>query len=245
MQPLCNSILVLALLVNVLNVPIAMRPTSGLLDQRFPCEKRGCGCHVERCWTTCSCTTIAEKLEWSVREGIQPPTAFLERLEISVATWRNWTTRGLADRSVAQDIARAVPQRTAQASASCCGCSSAPISCCSETPAASHDVPDSVHATLAEPLHGCGTEPTGGACVPVMTSDRSGRSLATKPMAWDTFRCGTPADEVVLLFGETFVAIYRGLDQPMEFADWIASSAAILAAIAFPPPTPPPRLFFF
>jgi hypothetical protein len=60
-------------------------------------------------------------------------------------------------------------------------------------------------------------------------------------LVWDTYRCGVPADEMVLLFGQTFIEIDGGLDQPLEFADWVWSESSFPATVDFPPPTPPPR----
>lgn len=42
--------------------------------ERFPCEACHCGCATaEYCWSNCCCHTLAERLAWAEREGVEPP----------------------------------------------------------------------------------------------------------------------------------------------------------------------------
>lgn len=43
-------------------------------SEPFPCMDRPCGCHsAMQCWTSCCCTTPAERLAWARERGIKPP----------------------------------------------------------------------------------------------------------------------------------------------------------------------------
>lgn len=55
-----------------------------LISERFPCENCHCGCDsAEHCWRNCCCHTLAERLEWAEREGVEPPT--FVRVEVELA----------------------------------------------------------------------------------------------------------------------------------------------------------------
>jgi hypothetical protein len=46
-----------------------------LSSERFPCETGHCGCSSpEQCWTICACQTMAQKIDWAVREGVPVPS---------------------------------------------------------------------------------------------------------------------------------------------------------------------------
>ena len=50
-------------------------------DDAFPCQDSSCGCvNATRCWDKCCCLTDAEKMEWAVRNGVQPPEFFVARV---------------------------------------------------------------------------------------------------------------------------------------------------------------------
>jgi hypothetical protein len=52
-------------------LPVA---TSTKSDQLFPCAAKGCGCDsAERCWRSCCCHTLAERLAWAAKNGVTPP----------------------------------------------------------------------------------------------------------------------------------------------------------------------------
>jgi hypothetical protein len=43
-------------------------------ETRFPCEDCRCGCRsADHCWSCCSCHTLAERLAWAERNGVEPP----------------------------------------------------------------------------------------------------------------------------------------------------------------------------
>lgn len=44
------------------------------LSAPFPCQNRPCGCpSAERCWRTCCCFSMREKLSWARENGVEPP----------------------------------------------------------------------------------------------------------------------------------------------------------------------------
>lgn len=52
-------------------LPVASSPKTGEL---FPCAASGCGCDsAEKCWRSCCCHSLAERLAWAARNGVAPP----------------------------------------------------------------------------------------------------------------------------------------------------------------------------
>ena len=48
---------------------------------RFPCEDSACGCsNAERCWRTCCCSTLDEKITWARINGVAIPDHILQQL---------------------------------------------------------------------------------------------------------------------------------------------------------------------
>jgi hypothetical protein len=43
-------------------------------EEAFPCQDSPCGCRTaHQCWTSCCCTTPAERLAWARSHGVTPP----------------------------------------------------------------------------------------------------------------------------------------------------------------------------
>lgn len=63
-------------------LPIPILPTKSFItstsqedETPYPCEGGHCGCDSARkCWTSCCCTTPAEREIWAMQRGITPPT---------------------------------------------------------------------------------------------------------------------------------------------------------------------------
>ena len=72
--------------------PPVQTAEQGATTERFPCEKRVCGCGGgEHCWTQCHCQTLTEKLAWARRTGVRPPAVALRlatRQGINVSEWK-------------------------------------------------------------------------------------------------------------------------------------------------------------
>jgi hypothetical protein len=46
----------------------------------YPCAAGACGCRsADHCWTSCCCHTLAERLAWAKRRGIQPPREAVDK----------------------------------------------------------------------------------------------------------------------------------------------------------------------
>lgn len=65
---------IVSLLISSLGAP----PLPGSKDHssidRYPCDGGSCGCRsAEECWTHCCCMTVAQRLAWTIRNGLTPP----------------------------------------------------------------------------------------------------------------------------------------------------------------------------
>src|SRR5687768_6896601 len=71
----CASALLLvtyALTAAGVPLPLSSRPAKS--GELFPCAASQCGCDsAERCWRSCCCHTLAERLAWARRHGVRPP----------------------------------------------------------------------------------------------------------------------------------------------------------------------------
>ena len=69
------------MVVTLTGLPISSAPrivTSGVNEERYPCERCSCGCSsAEHCWDHCCCYSDIEKLRWAEANHVQPP-AFLK-----------------------------------------------------------------------------------------------------------------------------------------------------------------------
>ena len=53
-------------------LPVVRQPAKS--GELFPCAMNGCGCDsAERCWRSCCCHTLAERLAWAEKHGVRPP----------------------------------------------------------------------------------------------------------------------------------------------------------------------------
>ena len=215
MRNYCIWVMLLTVLANAINTPISFGPSRDFLNQRFPCETRGCGCHIDRCWTSCSCSTPQEKLKWSLRERIVPPLDFLERIGLTGVNWSEWARQGLDDSQVAREVEVLFrdPNKPSETPvASCCGCSSTK----------------------------CSTEDSENSITEQNLPDQS--PTKRRPAAfWDTFRCGVPADLVVLLFGQNLNNAESAFELTSEFAHWVFIAPLSICSIDFPPLNPTPQ----
>ena len=61
----------------IILVPQPSRTASG----PYPCQGGTCGCATaERCWRSCRCTTLTERLRWANENGVTPPNFVLLQL---------------------------------------------------------------------------------------------------------------------------------------------------------------------
>lgn len=65
-----------AYLAFALGIPIPASQARADKDQSrpYPCQDRPCGCRsAEQCWTSCCCTTPAERVAWALERGVPIP----------------------------------------------------------------------------------------------------------------------------------------------------------------------------
>jgi hypothetical protein len=62
-----------------LGVPLPTIAIAKRASERFPCENSRCGCAAaKQCWRSCCCHTLAERIAWARRNGVQPPKFALD-----------------------------------------------------------------------------------------------------------------------------------------------------------------------
>jgi hypothetical protein len=77
----CVAMLLLsAFVVTSAGIPLPLSKTSMMRGEIFPCAMNRCGCDsAERCWRSCCCHTLAERLAWARRHGVRPPAFALAK----------------------------------------------------------------------------------------------------------------------------------------------------------------------
>lgn len=74
-------------IITAAGVPLPSPPQKS--GELFPCSASHCGCKsAERCWSSCCCHTLAERIAWARKHGVRPPAfaiaqARLARLNVS------------------------------------------------------------------------------------------------------------------------------------------------------------------
>ena len=62
-------------------LPLSVRATDAVSEGKdfstpYPCMNRPCGCRsAEQCWTSCCCTTKAERIAYVIEHGLEMPAA--------------------------------------------------------------------------------------------------------------------------------------------------------------------------
>jgi hypothetical protein len=233
MDRLVNLAVLLGLIINSVNSPISLQPAPNFLNQRFPCETRGCGCNAARCWTTCSCSTPLDKLRWSVRERVAPPSDFLDRMGVRFDQWEVWVERVAADPKLLTELVLFTEDVVVSSQPSCC-CSTKPNLKPTAFP------PDSVTCGSHS---ACGTPQASSTCCSTRdAATKAPARLPSKQLSWDTFRCGVPATLIVFLFGECFVATALVLQAELEYTCMLFIESISRDSQVLEPPTPPPKL---
>ncbi|MGN6546719.1 MAG: hypothetical protein ACTHK7_16815 [Aureliella sp.] len=78
--------MLIAFCATLLPLPIVPSSYSKEGDEAFPCQDSPCGCRTaHQCWTSCCCTTPAERLAWAKRHGVTPPAYAKQVLQASAA----------------------------------------------------------------------------------------------------------------------------------------------------------------
>jgi hypothetical protein len=63
-----------AYIVTAAGIPLPLASGPVKTRELFPCAMTRCGCDsAERCWRSCCCHSLAERLAWARRNGVRPP----------------------------------------------------------------------------------------------------------------------------------------------------------------------------
>jgi hypothetical protein len=107
----------------------------------YPCSASSCGCDsAERCWSSCCCHTMAQRLEWAKEHGVRPPEFALAEARSSGHDTSPWD--GAKKTVIAVAVTGKKPccccAKKVAAAPSCCEkkVAAAASSCCSKKVAA-------------------------------------------------------------------------------------------------------------
>jgi hypothetical protein len=71
--------LLLIYATTAIGVPLPQVGDRAVAGAAYPCAGSSCGCaSAERCWQSCCCHTLAQRLQWARTRGVQPPAFALE-----------------------------------------------------------------------------------------------------------------------------------------------------------------------
>jgi hypothetical protein len=68
------ALLLSAYVMTASGIPLPLPDRSQKQAGAFPCAANACGCaSADRCWRSCCCHTLAERMDWARRHGVRPP----------------------------------------------------------------------------------------------------------------------------------------------------------------------------
>jgi hypothetical protein len=68
------ALLLVAYVLTAAGIPLPLPGGPVKTGEAFPCAMNRCGCDsAERCWRSCCCHTLAERIAWARRNGVRPP----------------------------------------------------------------------------------------------------------------------------------------------------------------------------
>jgi hypothetical protein len=68
------ALLLGAYVLTAVGIPLPLPGGPVKIGDAFPCAMNRCGCDsAERCWRSCCCHTLAERIAWARRNGVRPP----------------------------------------------------------------------------------------------------------------------------------------------------------------------------
>jgi hypothetical protein len=60
--------------VTAVGIPLPAASGPQKSDELFPCAASACGCKsADRCWRSCCCHTLAQRIAWARTHGVRPP----------------------------------------------------------------------------------------------------------------------------------------------------------------------------
>jgi hypothetical protein len=133
-------------------LPSISRPSSS--SEQYPCAASGCGCDsADKCWRSCCCHTLAERLVWAEQHGVKPPDFALA--EARQKGLDNGGRPLVARNAIAKVVNASLATKTCCSSKRSC-CSSHAKSCCSsrQNEKQQNDKSDLIVAWRALACHG-------------------------------------------------------------------------------------------
>jgi hypothetical protein len=74
LRRLVGGSLIAAYVVVAAGIPLPTVSRPAKSGELFPCATSGCSCDsAEKCWRSCCCHTLAERLAWADQNGVTPP----------------------------------------------------------------------------------------------------------------------------------------------------------------------------
>jgi hypothetical protein len=68
------ALLLMAYVITAAGVPISIGSPLKKSGEIFPCMASSCGCRTaDQCWRSCCCHSMATRLAWARKRGIEPP----------------------------------------------------------------------------------------------------------------------------------------------------------------------------
>ena len=68
------ALLLGAYILTAAGIPLPLASPAAESGEAYPCAMNRCGCDsAERCWRSCCCHTLAERIAWASRNGVRPP----------------------------------------------------------------------------------------------------------------------------------------------------------------------------
>jgi hypothetical protein len=68
------ALLLVAYVITAAGVPISVGSLPQKSGEIFPCMASSCGCRTaDQCWRSCCCHTLAQRLAWARKRGVEPP----------------------------------------------------------------------------------------------------------------------------------------------------------------------------
>lgn len=113
-------------------MPLPVAKQTSTNGELFPCASSGCGCDsAEKCWRSCCCHTLAERLAWAEKYDVKPPAfALAEAASAGLDSGGRPLTQKVIVAVVVNRVAL-TKKSCCQAKHSCCESAAKSHSCCS------------------------------------------------------------------------------------------------------------------
>jgi hypothetical protein len=124
--------LIAAYVVVAAGIPLPAMRQASKSGERYPCESCGCGCDsAERCWQSCCCHTLAQRLNWAEKNGVRPPAfALADARKAGLDAGGQPLSQKVVMVAMSIETKKSTPS-CCQTKAACCKSSTNERTCCS------------------------------------------------------------------------------------------------------------------